>query len=153
MMSYSRLPFAAARDGFFFRWLAAVHPTKHFPHWSLLVVGAMTTAACLFTLDFIIAAAVSSRILIQFIGQIVGLTLLRRDMPGLRRPFSMWLYPIPSVVAFFGFAFIFISSGVSAVGLGLAWLVAGGAFYLYWAWKHCEWPFQTPVTTGVSSGL
>ena len=113
----------------------------------------MTTAACLFTLDFIIAAAVSSRILIQFIGQIVGLTLLRRDMPGLQRPFSMWLYPIPSVVAFVGFAFIFISSGVSAVGLGLAWLVAGGAFYLYWARKHREWPFQTPVRTGVSSGL
>jgi amino acid transporter len=148
MMSYSRLPFAAARDGFFFRWLAAVHPTKHFPHWSLLVVGAMTTAACLFTLDFIIAAAVSSRILVQFIGQIVGLTLLRRDMPGLRRPFSMWLYPLPSVVAFLGFAFIFISSGVSALGLGLAWLMAGCAFYLYWARKHQEWPFQTPVAAG-----
>jgi amino acid transporter len=145
MMSYSRLPFAAARDGFFFRWLAAVHPKKHFPHWSLLVVGAMTTVACLFDLDFIIAAAVSSRILIQFIGQIVGLTLLRRDMPDLRRPFSMWLYPIPSVVAFVGFMFIFVSSGVSAVGLGLAWLVAGGAFYLYWARTRREWPFQSPV--------
>jgi amino acid transporter len=145
MMSYSRLPFAAARDGFFFRWLAAVHPKKHFPHWSLLVVGAMTTVACLFDLDFIIAAAVSSRILIQFIGQIVGLTLLRRDMPDLKRPFSMWLYPIPSVVAFVGFMFIFVSSGVSAVGLGLAWLVAGGAFYLYWARTRREWPFQSPV--------
>ena len=142
MMSYSRLPFAAARDGFFFRWLAAVHPKKHFPHWSLLVVGAMATMACLFDLDFIIAAAVSSRILVQFIGQIVGLTLLRRDMPGLRRPFSMWLYPIPSVVAFVGFAFIFVSSGVSAVGLGLAWLVAGGAVYLYWARRRGEWPYR-----------
>jgi len=149
MMSYSRLPFAAARDGFFFRWLAAVHPKKHFPHWSLLAVGAMTTVACLFNLDFIIAAAVSSRILIQFIGQIVGLTLLRRDMPGLKRPFSMWLYPIPSVVAFVGFLFIFVSSGVSAVGLGLVWLVAGGAFYLHWARGRQEWPYQPPVAAAL----
>jgi amino acid transporter len=141
MMSYSRLPFAAARDGFFFRTLSAVHPTKHFPHYSLLLVGAMTTLACLFDLDFIIAAAVSSRILIQFLGQIVGLTLLRRDRPDLPRPFKMWLYPIPSVLAFVGFGFIFLTSGVGAISLGLVWLVVGVGFFFGWARQSGEWPF------------
>ncbi len=145
MMSYSRLPFAAARDGFFFRWLAAVHPRKHFPHHSLLLVGTMTAIACVFDLGFIIAATVSSRILVQFIGQIVGLTVLRRTQPGLHRPFRMWLYPIPSVIAFLGFALIFISSGVDAIALGSAWLVVGVGLYLAWAKVHREWPFGNPM--------
>jgi amino acid transporter len=152
MTSYSRLPFAAARDGFFFSRLSAVHSVKHFPHLSLLLVGAMTSLACLFTLDFIIAAAVSSRILIQFLGQIVGLTLLRRERPDLPRPFRMWLYPVPSVVAFFGFSFIFISSGIDVIGLGLAWLITGAFFFLGWARKHGEWPFGSLTGLPAAAG-
>ena len=151
MMSYSRLPFVAARDGFFFRGMAAVHLRRHFPHNSLLLVGAMTAVACLFDLEFIIAATVSSRILIQFIGQIVGLTLLRRSRPDLHRPFRMWLYPVPSVIAFIGFAYIFISSGVSTIALGLAWLLVGVVLYIVWARSHREWPFgslEIPIAAG-----
>ncbi len=133
MMSYSRLPFAAARDGFFFKWLGEVHPEKHFPHFSLLTVGIITCIASLFNLDFIIAASLSSRILIQFIGQIVGLTLLRRDDPNMKRPFKMWLYPIPSIIAFIGFAFIFLSSGVEAIGVGIGWMIIG--IFLYHRWS------------------
>ncbi len=142
MMSYSRLPFAAARDGFFFDWLKAVHPQKHFPHYSLLLVGGITCIASLFNLDFIIAATLSSRILIQFIGQIIGLTVLRKASPGLKRPFKMWLYPIPSIVAFIGFAFIFVSSGIEAISLGLVWMIVGIGFFLYWAKNNDEWPFK-----------
>ncbi|MCL5029934.1 MAG: amino acid permease [Bacteroidetes bacterium] len=142
MMSYSRLPFAAARDGFFFGWLKAVHPKKHFPHYSLLLVGGITCVASLFNLDFIIAATLSSRILIQFLGQIIGLTILRKNDPNMKRPFKMWLYPIPSIVAFIGFSYIFISSGIEAISLGLAWLVVGIVFFLFWAKKTHEWPFR-----------
>ena len=149
MTSYSRLPFAAARDGFFFSGLAAVHPTRHFPHYSLLLVGAMTTLASLFTLDFIIAVAVSSRILIQFLGQIVGLTLLRKTQPDRPRPFLMWLYPIPSCIAFIGFLFVFISSGIAAVAWGLAWIGAGVILFFGWARKNREWPFAVPEETTV----
>ena len=141
MMSYSRIPFAAARDGFFFSALKAIHPTKHVPHMSLLIVGSMTCLASLFDLGFIIAATLSSRILIQFIGQIVGLTVLRKTRPELKRPFRMWLYPLPSIIAFVGFTYIFISSGVEAICLGLAWLVAGTVFFSFWAKSNHEWPF------------
>ncbi len=150
MMSYSRLPFAAARDGFFFGWLKAVHPKKHFPHYSLLLVGIVTSIASLFNLDFIIAATLSSRILIQFLGQIVGLTILRKTNPNMKRPFKMWLYPIPSIVAFIGFSFIFISSGLEAISLGLVWLLTGIAFFLFWAKKNDEWPFKPNYFTDKS---
>ncbi len=79
MMGYSRLPFAAARDGFFFSWLETIHPKKHFPHYSLLLVGFITCIASLFNLDFVIAATLSSRILIQFLGQIIGLTRFKKN--------------------------------------------------------------------------
>lgn len=141
MMSYSRLPFVAARDGFFFDWLKKIHPTKHFPHYSLLLVGLITCVASLFNLDFIIEATLASRILIQFLGQNVGLTVLRKTRPDMKRPYKMWLYPIPSVVAFCGFTFIFISSGVAAIGVGLLWLVLGVIVFLLWAKKNNEWPF------------
>ncbi len=141
MMSYSRLPFVAARDGFFFDWLKKIHPTKHFPHHSLLLVGLITCFASLFDLGFIIEATLASRILIQFLGQNVGLTVLRKSQPDLKRPYKMWLYPIPSVVAFCGFSFIFISSGLAAIGVGLLWLLLGIVVFLLWAKKHNEWPF------------
>jgi amino acid transporter len=141
MMSYSRLPFAAARDGFFFSWLKAIHPKKHFPHYSLLLVGLITCIASLFNLDFIIAATLASRILIQFLGQIIGLTLLRKNRPDLVRPYKMWLYPVPSVIAFCGFSFIFVSSGIEAIGVGLIWMAAGVLAFLGWAKHNKEWPF------------
>jgi amino acid transporter len=145
MMSYSRIPFAAARDGFFFSSLKAIHPTKHFPHYSLLIVGGITCLASLFSLDFIIAATLSSRILIQFLGQIIGLTILRRTRPDLPRPYTMWLYPLPSIVSFIGFAFIFVSSGIEAIGLGLLWLAVGAGVFIHWARVNHEWPFKSLV--------
>ena len=141
MMSYSRLPFVAARDGFFFDWLKKIHPKKHIPHHSLLLVGLITCVASLFNLDFIIEATLASRILIQFIGQNIGLTILRKEKPDMKRPYKMWLYPIPSIIAFFGFSFIFISSGAAAIGIGLLWLLVGAIVFLVWAKKNHEWPF------------
>lgn len=143
MMSYSRLPFVAARDGFFFDWLKKIHPTKHIPHHSLLLIGLITCIGSLFNLDFIIEATLASRILIQFLGQNIGLTILRKNQPDLKRPYKMWLYPIPSIIAFCGFSFIFISSGYAAIGVGLLWLLVGAVVFLVWAKKNNEWPFMS----------
>jgi len=149
MLSYSRIPFAAARDGFFFKQLKTIHPTKHFPHYSLLLVGSITCVASLFDLDFIIAATLSSRILIQFLGQIIGLTILRRTQPDLKRPYTMWLYPVPSIIAFLGFAFIFICSGIEAISLGLVWIAVGTIFFFMWAKQNHDWPFQSLKETNL----
>src|SRR5438067_5788059 len=42
MLGYSRIPYAAARNGDFFKIFGRVHPTKNFPHISLLVIGAVS---------------------------------------------------------------------------------------------------------------
>jgi APA family basic amino acid/polyamine antiporter len=106
VLGYSRVPYAAARDGNYFRAFARVHPRHRFPYVSLLVMGAFAAAFCFFRLQDVIAALVVIRLLVQFLAQTVGVIVLRIRRPDLPRPFRMWLYPLPAVVAFVGFVYV-----------------------------------------------
>ncbi|MBZ5623242.1 MAG: APC family permease [Acidobacteriia bacterium] len=125
LLGYSRIPYAAAIDGHFFHLFARLHPRGQFPHVSLLVMGGLSIVASLANLDTVIAALLTSRILIQFIGQIFALHHLRKRRSEVVRPFRMWLYPVPSVIAFAGWTYIFLTSGRAFIGFGLLTLVAG----------------------------
>jgi len=134
LFGYSRIPYAAALNGDFFKVFSRLHPTGDFPHVSLVVMGGLSIVACLWTLDDVITALVTSRIIIQFIAQIFALGYLRRERPGMPRPFRMWLYPLPAAIAFLGWAFLFLTSGWKFAGFGLLTLLAGiGA---YWIWTR-----------------
>ncbi|GAY77942.1 amino acid permease-associated region [Sporolactobacillus inulinus] len=63
----------------------------------------------------------------------------------MKRPYKQWLYPLPSILAFIGWAFVFYSSGWSAIGLAVVWTMIGAIIYLFWARKHQDWPFSKPV--------
>ena len=141
LLGYSRIPYAAALDGAFFKVFAKVHPEKRFPHVSLLLIGAIAIAASTLSLGMVIDALITTRILIQFMGQIVAVALLRRDRPDLERPFRIWLYPLPNLVALAGWVFVFSTSGGTVILFGLLTLLAGlGAFSL-WTWRTAQWPF------------
>ena len=133
LLGYSRIPYAAAVEGHFFKAFARLHPSGRFPHVSLLVMGTLAIAASLFDLDAVISALLTSRILIQFIGQIFAVHYLRKDRSH-ARPFRMWMYPVPSVIAFVGWSYIFLTSGWRYAGFGLLTLAAGVA--AYWVWKR-----------------
>ncbi|HSK09026.1 MAG TPA: hypothetical protein VK911_05585, partial [Vicinamibacterales bacterium] len=108
---------------------------------SLLLIGLIAMAASTLTLGMVIDALITTRILVQFIGQIIALTLLRRNAPDMPRPFRVWFYPIPNVIAFFGWIFLFSTSGTEVIAFGLGTLLAGvGAFFL-WSWWTNRWPF------------
>ena len=94
LLGYSRVPYAAALDGNYFRAFARVHPQHRFPTVSLLALGGVAMAFCLLRLADVIAALVVIRILLQFIVQAVGLIVLRKRQPDMPRPFRMWLYPL-----------------------------------------------------------
>ncbi len=106
LLGYSRIPYAAARDGNFFRVFARLHPRKNFPYVSLLTLGAGAILFCFFSLTDVIAALVVLRILLQFLLQHIGVMYLRRTQPDLTRPFRLWLYPLPPIAALAGFAYI-----------------------------------------------
>ena len=141
LLGYSRIPYAAATDGTFFSVFAKVHPEKHFPHVSLLLIGAISIAASTLSLGMVIDALITTRILIQFMGQIVAVALLRRDRPDLDRPFRIWLYPLPNLVALAGWVFVFSTSGATVILFGLVTLLAGVAAFGLWTWKTSQWPF------------
>jgi amino acid transporter len=141
LLGYSRIPYAAAVDGTFFRVFARLHETKRFPHVSLLLIGIIAVAASVLSLGMVIDALITTRILVQFIGQVIALTLLRRNAPDLPRPFKMWLYPLPNLLALFGWIFLFATSGWEVISFGLGTLVIGIGVFLAWSRHTGRWPF------------
>lgn len=109
LLGYSRIPFAAASRGEFFRVFARLHPTGRFPYISLLCLGSAAIVFCFFSLTQVIAALVVIRILLQFLTQHLGVMVLRRTQPDLPRPFRIWLYPLPPLLALAGFTFILLA--------------------------------------------
>jgi amino acid transporter len=141
LLGYSRIPYAAAQSGYFFRAFARLHPTKGFPHVSLLVLGVLSILAGFFPLGTVIDALIVTRILVQFIGQVVGLVVLRHRRPDMPRPYRMWLYPVPALIALLGWLFVFATTELRVILFGLGVLVAGGAAFLIWSWRTARWPF------------
>jgi len=153
MLSYSRVPYAAALDGNYFRIFARVHPQYLFPHVSLLALGAVALLFCFFSLADVIAALVVTRIMLQFLMQAVGVIVLRIRRPDMPRPFRMWLYPLPALFASIGFAFILISrtNSLTQIRFALLILISGVAIYLLRAWHSREWPFGEAAADGIGA--
>jgi amino acid transporter len=149
LLGYSRIPYAAALDGYFFKVFGRLHPTKRFPYVALIVLGIISIICSFFSLDVVIDALISTRILVQFIGQILALILLRRRAPDMTRPYRMWLYPLPSIIALIGWVFIFATTPWPVVVLGLGTLALGAVFFLVWSWYTERWPFAPAVPTTV----
>jgi amino acid transporter len=143
LLGYSRVPYAAARDGNYFRFMAAVHPRHGIPHRSLLAMGLVAAAFCFFSLAQVITMLVITRILLQFFLQQVGVMLLRMQRPQLPRPFRMPLYPLPPLLAIAGFVFILINRAHALAGLALAAAIAvsGTLIYILRARRLGQWPF------------
>jgi amino acid transporter len=141
LLGYSRIPYAAARDGNFFGVFGKVHPKKNFPHFSLLFIGALSIGFSFFKLTDVINALLATRILVQFVGQIGALIWLRRTAPKLERPFRMWLYPAPALVAFVGWGFLYATSGRIPILYSLVVLGLGLAAFLVWSKMKKSWPF------------
>jgi len=140
-LGYSRVPYAAAADGTFFKAFARVHPTRHFPYVSLLALGAVGFLfSLLFRLREVIAAILAMRILVQFVGGAVGLIILRQKWGAEKLPFRMWLYPVPVIAAIALWLGVFFSTGRTALA-GLGVMAAGTAVFLARAAALHEWPF------------
>ena len=104
---------------------------------------------CFFPLADVISALVVIRILLQFILQAVGVIVLRIRRPELPRPFRMWLYPLPAILAFVGFAYIVVKrhDALKEVRYAAVILIAGLIIYAVRAFRNREWPFGGPVAS------
>lgn len=148
LLGYSRVPYAAAQDGNYFRVFSRLHPKHRFPYVSLLVMGGIAALFCFLRLADVIAALVVIRILVQFLAQIVGVIVLRVRRPDLPRPFRMWLYPIPAIIAFCGFVYVLFArtNFQKEIRYAVVLIVVGLIIYFVRSWKRGEFPFDKSVS-------
>lgn len=131
VLGYSRVPYAAATDGNFFSVFAKLHPAKQFPHLSLILLcGLGFLFSLLFRLSDVISSILAMRILVQFIGQAVGVVLLRNRLGTEGMPFRMWLYPLPVIVSVLVWLFLFLSTGWFALWGSLIALLGIVVYFL-----------------------
>ena len=145
LLGYSRIPYAAAQDGYFFKIFARLHPRKHFPYVSLLVMGAISIICGCLPLGTVIDALLITRILVQFVGQIGAVMWLRKSRPDLPRPYRIWFYPVPTLVALAGWLFVFGTSDPKTIVFGLGTLALGVVGFLIWSRFARRWPFAATV--------
>ncbi|MFD2573403.1 APC family permease [Spirosoma soli] len=156
LLGYSRVPYAAAADGQFFKVFAKLHPTRQFPYVSLLFLGGLGFLfSLLFRLGDVITAILAMRIVVQFIGQAVGLLLLHRrrtyqslpeqgdrsTVQGVSFPFRMPFYPLPVLLAISVWLFVFLSTGVTFMISGVTVIALGVLAFLISARVRKRWPF------------
>ncbi|MEO6820341.1 MAG: amino acid permease [Ginsengibacter sp.] len=142
-LGYSRIPYAAAEDGEFFKIFGKLHPTKNFPYVSLLFLGGVAFVfSLLFKLSEVISAILAMRIMIQFIGQAVGLLILRsRKNSDVVFPYKMPFFPIPVILAILMWIFIMVSTGTKLMLSALVVIISGIIIYMIKAKVKKEWPF------------
>ncbi len=143
MLGYSRVPFAAAQDGAFFKIFAKLHPTKNFPYISLLILAAFAFVfSLLFKMKDVISGILAMRIMVQFIGQAVGLILLRKRKGTTNLPYKMPLYPLPVILAIGMWLYVFSATGKDVISMFAVVLTSGIIVYMIKANINKEWPFE-----------
>ena len=132
ILGYSRVPFAAARDGDFFTVFARVHPTKHFPHISLLTICAISLPFCFFTLGQLVSWLMQVQILLRFVWQCAAVILLHEYRQDIPQPFRMWLYPVPAIVSLLLWLYLFFTGPIEGILFSVAFLaVSVAAYFLF----------------------
>jgi amino acid transporter len=142
LLGYSRIPYTAAVDGHFFKTFGRLHPTGLFPSTSLLVIGALSALACLFSLSDLITVLIVVQTMFQFAAQCIAVILLRRNGRARSDTFRMPLYPLPALIALAGWFYIVLSSGTLHIAIGFAVALTGVGAYLLQAKPKNEWPFH-----------
>lgn len=143
MLGYSRVPYAAAIDGAFFKVFGKLHPTKNFPYVSLLVLaGFAFVFSMLFKMKHVIDGILAMRIMVQFIGQAAGVILLRKRNGTKDLPYKMPLYPVPVILVIAMWLFIFYATGLTIILSFLVVFISGLVVYFIYAKLQNQWPYQ-----------
>jgi fructoselysine transporter len=149
MLGYSRVPYAAASDGSFFSIFAKLHPTKNFPYVSLLILAGLAFIfSLLFKMKHVIDGILAMRILVQFIGQAVGVILLRKRNGTSQLPFKMPLYPLPVILAIAMWLFIFYATGLAIMLSFVVVFGSGIIVYFIYAKYTDQWPYNKDFVIG-----
>ena len=154
MLGYSRVPYAAAIDGAFFKVFGKLHPTKNFPYISLLVLAAFAFVfSMLFKMKHVIDGILAMRIMVQFIGQAAGVILLRRRNGSKHLVYKMPLYPLPVILVIAMWLFIFYATGLTIILSFLIVISSGIVVYFMYAKLQKQWPFRNDAEVDLANTI
>ncbi|MEO6722978.1 MAG: APC family permease [Ferruginibacter sp.] len=154
MLGYSRVPYAAAVDGAFFKIFGKLHPTKNFPYVSLLILsGFALVFSVLFKMKHVIDGILAMRIMVQFVGQAVGVTLLRKRKGVSGLPYKMPLYPLPVILAIAMWLFILYATGPTIIEYFLIVFGSGLVIYFILAKIRGQWPYKSSTYPGLEKEI
>lgn len=142
LLGYSRVPYAAAAEGQFFRPFARLHPRDGFPTVSLLFVGITSALACFLSLEKLISMLMVVQILFQYIAQCFAVVALRRRGRG-AEVFRMPFYPLPIAISVAGWLYLVATSGVPTMLTAVIAITVGCILFLWQARRTRTWPFPT----------
>lgn len=135
ILTGSRVPYAMARDGLFFRSVAFVHPKFRTPGISIIAVSAWGAVLLLSgQYDNLYRLVIFSSWILYALAA-AAVIVLRKKRPDLPRPYRVLGYPLVPIV-FVGVAGMllvttFVKSPRESI-MGLLLIVAGIPFYYYW---------------------
>lgn len=131
LLGYSRIIWAAAKDGMHFKIFAHLHPIKEFPDYALLIFGGIAIIFCMIfnKPSDVFRFIVVTRVFIQFIPQAFGVLLLRMNKRSDELRFKMPLYPYPAIISILIWFFVFATSGYQYTILGALVIIIGLVLY------------------------
>jgi len=142
ILGYSRILYAAGADGYFFKVFGRVHSKGHFPTVSLLAMSVLAIPLCWFSLEGLLSALMIIQIVFQFVPQIFAVAAIRMFRKKIHRPYSMWLYPIPALIALLGWIYVATTPEQRQfLGTAIVLLLLGSVAYLLRARVVKSWPF------------
>jgi len=142
LLGYSRVPYAAAAGGDFFKVFATLHPKGRFPAVSLLFIGVASAVACLVSLQALIDATIVIQAMFQFLLQCLAVVMLRRHKAEGPTTFRMPLYPLPLIITAAGWLYIVATSPLPQIAIGAGVFLTGAGVYLIRARVQGLWPFH-----------
>lgn len=154
MLGYSRVPYAAAADGAFFKLFAKLHPTKNFPYVSLLILAGLAFIfSLLFKMKHVIDGILAMRIIVQFVGQAIGVALLRKTKSTAHLPYKIPLYPLPIILAVLMWMFIFFATGLTVISSFLLVFGSGVVVYFMHAKFAGKWPYSSKKENNIEEDV
>ncbi|MHB8054143.1 MAG: APC family permease [Candidatus Aminicenantales bacterium] len=135
LLTSPRAFYAMAKDGYFFKGMAKIHPKYLTPHVAIIVMaiwGCVLSASGTFEQLF---TYVMFGYWIFMGLAIAGVIVLRRKKPDLPRPYKAWGYPVTPILFTLAMAFLTVNSLVKTfwnafAGLGI--IAVGIPVYFYW---------------------
>jgi len=149
ILSGSRVPYAMARDGYFFSSMSRLHPQFRTPTGAIVLLGLVSSLVLLSGQYEQLYTLVIFPSWILYGMTAASVIVLRRRRPDLERPYRVWGYPVvPVLFVFVSLALLYstLRKSPRESGIGLAVIAAGLPFYFHWKARLSERERPSGVT-------